>query len=209
LLNRRRFRLWGWLLAAVVLIVFLFLFFGSNLLIAQRPPTEHVDAAIVLQGSVLGEKVRTAGAMHLLEQGTVERVVLSVPRESYWGQSIPAVARPYLERTFGPVLAAHLDFCETGDQVDSTIEEMQALAPCIRQHQWHSIVIVTSKFHTRRAGMIWKKLAKQNPDLRVSIVGVDDPEFQQPWWRHRQSAKIFVMEFTKLVWTECGGDHMF
>lgn len=197
----------GWLLAAAGFIIAFFLLFGSKLLIAHGAPIGHVDAAIVLQGSVVGEKVRTAGAMNLLQQGTADRVVLSVPHESYWGQSIPAVARPYLERTFGAALAARVDFCETGDQVDSTIEEMRALAPCIREHHWNSIVIVTSNFHTRRAGMIWKKLGKEDPNLRISMVGVDDPEFPQPWWRHRQSAKIFVMEFTKLVWTGFGGDH--
>lgn len=209
MLTSRRFRVLGWLVAACGLIIAFFLFFGSELLISQGGPIGHVDAAIVLQGSVIGEKVRTAGAMNLLQQGATDRVVLSVPHESYWGQSIPAVARPYLERTFGPALAARVDFCETGDQVDSTIEEMRALAPCIAEHHWNSMVVVTSKFHTRRAGIIWKKLARENPNLRLSILGVDDPEFQQPWWRHRQAAKIFVMEFTKLVWTGFGGDHSF
>lgn len=204
----RTLRVFGWLFAAVVLVVVFFLAFGSSLLIAIGPPAEHVDAAIVLQGSVLGEKVRTAGAMKMLQEGTAERVVLSVPHESYWGQSIPAVARPYLERVFGPALAARVDFCETGEQVNSTLEEAKSILPCIREHRWHNIAIVTSNYHTRRAGVIWKKLLEPDVSLRMWMVGVDDPEFQQPWWRHRQSAKIFFMEFTKLVWMSLGGDRV-
>lgn len=194
-------RLLAWLLAVTVVLVLLILSLGSTLLVAERPPDERVNAAVVLQGSAIGEKVRTAGAMKLLQEDKAERVLLSIPKESYWGQSIPPIARAYLERSFGPELAARVDFCETGNQVDSTLEEMQALTPCIRDHHYRSIVVVTSNYHTRRAGMIWKKFAAQNPTVRLSILGVDDPEFQQPWWRDRRSAKTFFMEFTKLIST--------
>lgn len=194
-------RLLAWLLAvAVVLVLFIF-FFGTTLLVADRPPTARVNAAVVLQGSVIGENARIAGAMKLLQQQKADRVLLSVPKESYWGQSIPPVARAYLERSVGPDLAARVDFCETGNQVDSTLEEMQALTPCIQDHHYQSIVVVTSNYHTRRAGIIWRRFAAHNPTIGVSILGVDDPEFQQPWWRYRRSAKTFFMEFTKLIST--------
>ena len=55
-------------------------------------------------------------------------------------------------------------------------------------------------YHTRRAGIIWKRFSAQNPNIRLWIIGVDDPEFQRPWWRNRKSAKIFFLEFTKLIW---------
>ena len=193
------------LIGATLVLILLFLLGGSALIVANHPPTGRVDVAVVLQGSIVGQKVRTAGAINLLQQGIADRVLLSVPKESYWGQSIPPIARAYLERTLGSELASRVDFCETSAEVNSTVEEMQALSPCIREHQWHSIVVVTSNYHTRRAGMIWKRLAAHDPDIHVWIVGVDDPEFQQPWWRHRQSAKLWVMEMTKLVWTTFGG----
>ena len=193
-------RVLAWLVALAVVLILFVLLFGSMVLVADHPPTEHVNAAVVLQGSVLGEEVRTAGAMKLVQQGTADRILLSIPKQSYWGQPISPIARAYMERTFGANLAARVDFCETGDDVDSTMEEMQALTPCIREHQYHSIVIVTSNYHTRRAGIIWKRFSAQNPNIRLWIIGVDDPEFQRPWWRNRKSAKIFFLEFTKLIW---------
>lgn len=198
-------RLLGWLLVTVVVVILFLVLFGSTLLIADHPPNEHVNAAVVLQGSVIGEKVRTAGAMALVKQGSADRILLSIPQESFWGQPLAPIARAYLERTFGPELTSRVDFCETGDDVDSTIEEMQALSPCIRSHNYQSIAVVTSTYHTRRAGMIWRRLAAQNPKLHIWIVGVVDPEFQQPWWNHRRSAKIFLLEITKLIWTTLGG----
>jgi DUF218 domain len=199
------FRVLRWLLAAAIVVVVYLLLCGKGLLIASDPLPEHFDAAIVLQGSIAAEKARVAGAMGLLRSGRASRALLSVPRESYWGESIPPVARFYLERTYGGDLAALTDFCEIGEDVDSTMQEAQALTPCIQEHHWQSIVIVTSNYHTRRARRIWRKVIHGEPNIHIWIDGVTDPEFQQPWWRHRQSAKIWVMETTKLVWTVLGG----
>jgi uncharacterized SAM-binding protein YcdF (DUF218 family) len=199
------FRVLRWFLAAAIVVVVCLLLWGGDLLIASDPPPDHVDAAIVLQGSIAAEKARIAGAMDLLRRGAAGRVLLSVPKESYWGQSIPPVARSYLERNYGSDLAARVDFCETGGEVDSTVQEAETVSPCIQEHHWQSIVIVTSNYHTRRAGILWRRVTRRQPKIYVWIEGVTDPEFQQPWWCHRQSAKIWVMETTKLLWTVLGG----
>jgi uncharacterized SAM-binding protein YcdF (DUF218 family) len=194
-----------WWALAVALIAVSLLHWGQDLLIAEDPAPQHADAAIVLQGSIVAQKARIAGAMNLLQRGVVDRVLLSVPKESYWGQSIPPVARSYLERTYGSDLAARVDFCETSEDVDSTVQEEQAIRPCIQEHHWESIVVVTSDYHTRRTRLLWRRANRQEPKIRIWIEGVTAPEFQQPWWRHRQSAKIWLMETTKLVWTGLGG----
>lgn len=200
-----QFRILRWLLAAAIVIAISLLAWGADLLIATNPMPKHADAAIVLQGSISAEKVRLAGAIQLLQPGIVDRALLSVPKESYWGQSVPPVARSYLEKNYGTDLGARVDFCETGDDVNSTLEEAQALLPCIRQHHWNSVVIVTSTYHTRRAGILWRRLIRSDPNIQLWMEGVADPEFQQPWWRHRRSAKTWVTETAKLVWTVLGG----
>lgn len=198
-------RILRWLIAAVIVMVACLARWGGDLLIASDPLPEHVDAAVVLQGSIAAEKARIVGAMDLLRRGTAGRALLSVPKESYWGQSIPPVARLYLERTYGSDLSARVDFCEIGGNVDSTVQEAEAVSPCIQEHHWQSIAIVTSNYHTRRAGILWRRVTRHGPNIHVWIDGVDDPEFQQPWWHYRQSAKTWLMETTKLLWTALGG----
>jgi DUF218 domain len=205
---RRRPRLLRWLLwllgAAAVIISLLF--WGSNLLVASDQLPPHVDAAVVLQGSITAEKVRIAGALNLLQQGIPDRILLSIPPESYWGQPMPPVARNYLERTYGSVVAAKVDFCETGPEVDSTEQEAEAICGCIQQHGWKSIIVVTSDYHTRRAGLAWRRaIKKQIPQVRIWVHGAPDPDFQMQWWRSRRSAKIWFMECLKLVWAVPGG----
>jgi uncharacterized SAM-binding protein YcdF (DUF218 family) len=191
--------------AAVVVIIVAALGWGDGWLIASRPAPTHVDAAVVLQGSIAAYGARIAGALALAERGAADRVLLSIPLESYWGQKLPPVARGYLERTYGRALADRVDFCEMGPEVDSTAQESEAAVGCIKAHHWRSIAVVTSNYHTRRAGILWRRtLRRHDPTLELSIVGIADPDFQMPWWRHRQAAKIWLVESEKLVWTMFG-----
>lgn len=161
----------------------------------------HADAAIVLQGSIAAENARVAGAVPLVRTGTVSRIVLSIPRESYWGEMSEPAARQYMEKQYG--LTDNVEFCETGPEVNSTEEEAKALAHCLAQHGWRSVVVVTSSYHTRRAGLIWRRtLRGQTPTPTVWVHGVDDPEWSPThWWRTRIYAKTAFLESSKLLWT--------
>jgi len=199
-------RILRWLFGALLVATGVLLIWGSDLLIGTDPIPSHVDAAVVLQGSIVAEKTRLAGAMSLLQRGVAERVLLSVPKESYWGQSIPPVARAYLERTYGADLASRVDFCETSAEVNSTGQEAEAELACVQEHHWRSIIIVTSDYHTRRARILWRRMVRRHdPSVNFSVESVADPEFQKPWWRQRQSAKIWLGESLKLAWTMLGG----
>lgn len=190
-----------WFLVAVLAGLLPLLRWGGYLLVAGNSVPVHAQGAVVLQGSVVGEIARVAGAVRLVRQGTVSQVLLSVPREGYWGQSVPDAARGYLERNYGSEIADRFVFCETGPDVDSTQQEAEALIRCIHQRGWTSIVVVTSNYHTRRADWIWRNLLRgTQPPVSLGMDGVPDPEFQpQDWWRNRLYAKTWFYEFIKLV----------
>jgi uncharacterized SAM-binding protein YcdF (DUF218 family) len=200
----RSSRRWAWWLLSTVLVALLcLLHWGGYLLIASDPLPQHLDSAVVLQGSIAGEAARIPRAIELLQQGVAERILLSVPGESYWGQSIPLAAQHYMESKYGKAIAARVDYCATGPNVDSTGEEARAITRCIREHGWHSIVIVTSNYHSRRAGILWRRAIKEtDPSVGLWIDGAPDPTFQpRGWWRSRLYAKTWFMESTKLLWT--------
>ena len=193
----------AWTILAITAIAGLFLRWGGYILVAHDPLPAHVDAAVVLQGSILGERSRVAGAMGLLQRGVAARALLSVPRRSYWDEPIPPAAHRFVERVYGRELADRVDFCETGTEVNSTEDEARDLSHCIQEHGWQTVAIVTSDYHTRRAGMIWAKiLSMQAPSVHMWIDGVSDPEFQpRGWWRHRLFAKTWFLESIKLILT--------
>ncbi len=173
---------------------------GSNLLIKSDALPSHLDGLVVLQGSILGEKARIDGAVRLLQQGRADRMMISIPHETYWGQSVAPIARVYIAKQFGQEIAARTDFCETGLDVNSTKQEAEAIWPCIDGLGEHQIAVVTSNYHTRRARIIWYKTLAKHSRAQLWIYGVPDPEFRADgWWRDRRSAKTWLFELSKLI----------
>ena len=175
---------------------------GGYLLVAGDSVPEHVDAAVILQGSIASENARTATAMALLQRGTADRVAISVPRESYWGEEIPPVARPYLEKKYGAELASKVDFCDTEPELSSAQQEAQALGRCIQGHGWRRVALLTSNYQSRRVGMISRKtLRRGNRSVDVFVAGVPDPAYQpRGWWRQRLYAETWLRESARLAW---------
>ena len=200
-------RLRFWIALAIFTIALSLMQWGSNLLISDDPLPAHVDEAVVLQGSILGEKARIRGAMRLLKQNIADRMLVSIPKESYWGQAVSPVAYAYIEKQYGHEFANRTDFCETGPEVNSTEQEARALIGCIRTNGLNSVAVVTSSYHTRRAGILWRRILRQeHTPVNLWIHGVADPEFHaEGWWRERLSAKTWSAELTKLLWTLTSG----
>jgi hypothetical protein len=187
--------------AFVLLLPACVLKWGSRILVKQDPLPSHVECAVVLQGSLNGEKARLAGAITLLQEGIANEVLVSIPEKGFWGQDIQPVALNYLKTKFGEQIATHIVFCQSGSNVDSTEREAEVLLGCIREHGWRHITVVTSDYHTRRAGIIWRRVIRKQPQpINVWLHAVADPEFHENrWWAERTSAKTWVLELMKLI----------
>jgi uncharacterized SAM-binding protein YcdF (DUF218 family) len=81
---------------------------------------------------------------------------------------------------------------------DNTKEEAEALVPLVAQHHWHSVIVVTSNYHTRRARYILQKVFPKEVTVRMASArdGDFDPDH---WWEHRKSVKEFVRELAAMV----------
>ncbi len=81
---------------------------------------------------------------------------------------------------------------------DSTLEEAQALVRIVKERKWHSVIVVTSNFHTRRARYIFLHVFPQTMEVRVASArdGDFDPEH---WWEKRKSVKELTKEFAGMV----------
>lgn len=174
--------------------------FGGELLVRSGPLPAHAQVAVALNGSIAGVLARTSEAVRLLKSGIVDNVVVSIPPKGYWGESIPAEANDYFTKHFGPAVAARIFYCVSS--ADSTIEEAHAIEECLKARGWNSVIIVTSNYHSRRAGRIWRaELAKANSPVKLYVDGVADGSFEpRGWWRKRIYAKTWLLETSKLVW---------
>lgn len=180
--------------------------YGGYALVQTDPLPKHADVAIVLDGGDVGLRARTAEGVHLLQQGVVGRVMLSLPPKSYWGKSVPQEASSYFRKRFGRRIVSQMAFCISNG--DSTIEEASALRWCLETAGWRHVILVTSNYHTRRAGDIWRSaLHGAHPPFQLWIDGVQDGTFNpSDWWRNRKYVKTWIFEATKLGWESIFGD---
>jgi len=83
---------------------------------------------------------------------------------------------------------------------DSTLEEAQGLSRLAGERKWHSVIVVTSNFHTRRARYIFQRVFPLGVEVRVASArdGDFDPEH---WWEKRTSIKELTREFAGMVVT--------
>ncbi len=77
----------------------------------------------------------------------------------------------------------------------STQDEARDAIPRLRQLGVHKVLLVTSDYHTRRSGKIFRAAA---PDLQFVVVAAPDVSFTPDgWWHNRQGEKIAFMEWVK------------
>lgn len=180
--------------------------FGGYALVHTDPLPKHADVALVLDGGEIGLRARTAEGVRLLQQGIVGYLLLSLPPKSYWGKSVPVEAFGYFKSRFGNQVASHIAFCVS--DADSTIEEAGVVRQCLESAGWRKVIVVTSNYHTRRAGNIWRAaLAGSQPASQLWVHGVQDGSFEpRGWWLNRKYAKTWLFEASKLAWESVFGD---
>ena len=84
----------------------------------------------------------------------------------------------------------------------STKAEADDVLAALNTWHAHRIDIVTSNYHTRRAGNIYRAKA---PGLEIHMVAAPDVFFTPDgWWRDRDARKVFLMEWMKTVATWLG-----
>ncbi len=161
----------------------------GGLLVRDEGPA-RADIAVVLAGDFYGNRI--VRAAELVKQGYVPQVLVSGPNMVYGfyecDLEIPfAVKRGYPENWF----------IRAPNEARSTREEAAAILPDLRRRGVHRFLLVTSNYHTARAGRIYRAAA---PDLQVRVVAAPDVSFQPDgWWRNREGQKTFFFEWSKTV----------
>ncbi|HTX92885.1 MAG TPA: YdcF family protein [Anaerolineales bacterium] len=84
--------------------------------------------------------------------------------------------------------------------VTSTFDEASALHRYIQSHPVHTVLLVTSAFHTRRARWIFKRELAGTP-IELKMVAVPYQGFDQTnWWKNETGLITLNNEYIKLIY---------
>jgi uncharacterized SAM-binding protein YcdF (DUF218 family) len=161
----------------------------GNFLVKAEPP-QKADVIVVLAGDGFGHRILKAG--ELVKEGYAPKALISGPDGSY-GNYECDLAIPFAVKAGDP----ESDFLHFEHHGRSTEEEARAVVIKLHEMGVKRVIVVTSNFHTRRAGWIFRRAA---PDLDFIVVSSPD-EFFKPdsWWHEREARKIFLYEWMKTV----------
>ena len=184
------------LLLVLVAIVVLGLLFretilaamGSYLVKADAP--QKADIGLVLAGDGEGNRILTAA--QLARQGYISHILVSGPSGIY-GQYECDLAIPFAVKAGYP----ESYFLHFENNARSTQEEARDAIARLRQLGVHKVLLLTSDYHTRRSGKIYRTAA---PDLQFIVVAAPDTYFTAGgWWHNRQGEKIAFNEWLKTL----------
>ena len=154
----------------------------------KSEPPQRADVAFVLAGDQTGGRVLRAG--QLVKEGYVPKAVVSGPNGLY-GYNECDLAIPFAEKAGYPPSY----FLRFPNEASSTHEEAAAGTKKLREIGAHRVLLVTSNFHTRRAGNEFRAAA---PEIAFIVVSAPDRHFTKDnWWHDREGRKIFLVEWVK------------
>ena len=156
------------------------------------------DIAVVLAGDYFGNRILKAA--DLVRQGYVPQALVSGP--PYYGRWESDLAVDFAVAHGNP----RQWFISFPLQASSTREEADIVLGELARRNVHSFLLVTSDYHTGRAGRIYRDaLRRAHSGLEMRVVAAPDRSFQRnSWWKSRQGQKTVFIEWWKTLATALG-----
>ena len=176
----------------------------ANFLILDEQP-EHVDAVVVLSTG-MEYFSRLIEAADLYKNGYADIVVINGNRKNDELRKIEMMGYksccPWQEEKLRmlEVLGVPRKAVRTISAEDAydTASEARAVGGGLASSKIKSIIITTSKTHTRRAMHIWKRLYGDRFELS-SVAAKNDPFSPQGWWKDGRQARWILYEYGSWV----------
>ena len=175
-------------------------FVGRFLVVEDQ--ASSADAIVVLAG---GRAARWMEAVDLYKEQVAQSIVLSSDRME--GAEFQLLQRGIqLPRHSDLARLAIIQLGVPADRVevfpapvDNTAEEALVTRRLAQSRGWHRVLIVTSKYHTRRTRFAFRREFR-NTGIEVVVRGTRyDTITPHRWWLYRYDARWVLMEAPKLI----------
>jgi len=178
-----------------------FVYYGGRYL-QHEDPLQKADVIFVLAGT---RAERLLEGYNLYKEGYAPLIVLSPGRVEAGevllksqGIRFPSeseVARDALVQLGVPATAIQVP----DGSVDNTAQEANLLRARVQSHGWKRVIVVTSKFHTRRAGFAFQRGLEGTGATVVMRASRFDQADPANWWRARADLRFGSAEWQKLI----------
>ena len=160
-------------------------------------PPQHTEYILLLGGDV---SLRPFAAVRLLQNGWAERILIMqsvLTSERFNGQPSEQGLTERILLHEGVALA---QIVSLPHDVLTTADEAEALAEFLEAHPAATVTVLTSRYHTRRAKLIFGRAVGERAS-QLSFLGTPSDYFDESnWWRTEEGTRAYVLEYVKLAY---------
>lgn len=173
-------------------------------MLITESPIENADAIVVLGGSA-NYKERARAAAKLLQEGRSPRVLLTNDNMRGPWSSAQQSNPFFYERSLEEIKNAGVSTSSVElllKPVANTHEEAELVRQYAEEHQLHSVLIVTSAYHSRRALWVFTRVFRDT-GIRVGLINVrpgDESPRPATWWLSLRGWRLVPTEYFKMVY---------
>lgn len=171
---------------------------AGQALVVSQPRVTAADAVVVFSGD--GEsgynnatyQKRAIDALKLYRSGYAKTLVLSSGKGASISEA--AVVRALLLQ-YGVPAGAIL----TNERMtNGTFANVRVTASLLQKHNFSSVLFVTAPYHSRRALLVWQKVA---PELKLQVFATADTPSEQPMWTVSfNTARVIAYEYLAIIY---------
>jgi uncharacterized SAM-binding protein YcdF (DUF218 family) len=174
-------------------------FFGVGRWLVVEDPLAKARAIAVLSGSM---PLRAKEAAKLYREGYAPEIWLTHSQEP--GETLAAMNIPFAGEDYYNVRVLVHEGVPQGaihvlePPIVNTADEMNAIAATLQRKKDGAVILVTTKAHTRRVRLLWRKIGSSRGSAIVRAAS-DDAFDPRRWWRNTGDALDVVREVLGLM----------
>jgi len=193
--------------ASIVTILLLFTYpsllkqIGYFLIFEQEP--QKTDVIVVLNGR---DTERSLAAVDLYNQGYAKLMIMAhiakqPGTDEFWkrvGGNLNG--KVFFQRAIEAMGVPEESFRLIGNGVTSTYDEAVATKEFLKKNGYKSMLLVTSKWHSKRAYLTFRS-ALENDEIKiVNHPSRYDAFRPDAWWKNRNDAELVFDEYVRLIY---------
>jgi uncharacterized SAM-binding protein YcdF (DUF218 family) len=179
-------------LVGVLIVLGVGLFFGVGYYLSPQDTLAKVDAVVAISGGETG--ARAAEAIKLYKDGWAANIIFSGAAQDPNSPSNAKAMASEAQKAGVPATAISLD-----ELAANTRQNASGVGDIVHRQNLHSIILVTSPYHQRRAYIAFRRVLGSNFGI-INHSSVDAQWRRSHWWATAESRALTFSELQKVAY---------